>query len=113
MSIESSSAEASTREVEAARIARSAPFQALVRERSRFTWMLTAIMLATYFGFILLVAFAPEILARPIGRLTTTIGIPIGIGVIVTGIMLTAIYVHRANRRFDDLTSQISESEGK
>lgn len=73
----------------------------LVRRRSRFAWALTAIMLAVYFGYILVIAFRRDLLATPIGGGVTSIGIPIGIGVILVGILLTAVYVRHANRRFD------------
>jgi uncharacterized membrane protein (DUF485 family) len=95
-----------------AEIARSDTYQRLVRERSRLAWVLTAIMLTVYFGFILLVAFNRELLARPIGGGTTTLGIPLGLGVIVTGVMLTWVYVARANRRFDALTRDLLREAG-
>lgn len=73
----------------------------LLRQRSRFTWMLTGCMLLIYFGYILLIAFRRDILAQPVGHGVTTFGIPLGIGVILSGIVLTGIYVWRANREFD------------
>lgn len=88
-------------------------YEALVRERSRLAWLLTAVMLAIYFGYILLIAFDPAFLARPIGAGTTTIGIPIGLAVILAGIALTGVYVWRANGRFDALTHAIVEGEEK
>jgi len=90
------------------RVAESARYQQLVRERSRFSWTLTGIMLAVFFGYILLIAFAPHILAQRISG-ATTLGIPVGIGVIVVGIILTGIYVHRANTRFDPLIREIAK----
>jgi uncharacterized membrane protein (DUF485 family) len=38
-----------------------------------------------------------------------TIGIPIGVGVIVLSFILTGIFIHRANTTFDDLSNQIKE----
>jgi uncharacterized membrane protein (DUF485 family) len=93
----------------AAAIAQSPAYLQLVAERSRFAWVLTGIMLAIYFGYILLIAFYPDFLARPLGQATTTIGIPLGLMVIVAGIVLTAVYVWRANTRFDALTRKILE----
>lgn len=92
-----------------ARIARDPRYQALTARRSRFTWMLTGIMLVIFFGYILLIAFNKEFLARPIGGGTTTIGIPIGLGVIIAGIVLTGVYVHRANKDFDPMVRAIRE----
>lgn len=97
----------------AAGLMASPRFQALVRERGRLAWVLTATILIIFFGFILLVAFAPGFLGQPVGRgWTMTLGIPIGLGVIVSGIVLTAIYVRRANHRFDLLTREIREEAG-
>lgn len=82
-------------------------FQALVSRRSRFAWTLTVAMLIIYFGFVFVIAFAPTLLASPIGSGVTTIGIPIGVAVIVSAFLLTGIYVRRANSEFDAMTSQI------
>lgn len=85
-------------------------YQELVSKRTRFGWLMAAIMLAIYFSFIMVIAFAPESLGRPLGPdSATTIGIPIGIGVIVSAFVLTGIYVYRANREFDRLTREIRE----
>lgn len=77
-------------------------FHELVRRRSRFVWALSGLMLAVYYAFILLVAFAPELLGAPLAEgALTTVGIPVGVGIIVFAFLLTAIYVRRANRDFD------------
>ncbi|WP_443970218.1 DUF485 domain-containing protein [Sphingobium sp. CR28] len=76
-------------------------YHALVRRRSRFAWGLSAVMLAIFFGYILLIAFRRDILAMPIGGGVTSLGIPVGIGVILAGIALTGVYVRKANREFD------------
>jgi uncharacterized membrane protein (DUF485 family) len=92
-----------------ARVAADPRYKALVARRSRFTWMLTLIMLVVFFGFILLVAFNKPFLARPIGNGTTSLGIPIGLGVILVGIVLTWVYVRRANNDFDPMVRSIVE----
>ncbi len=84
-------------------------YQQLLRERARFSWILTVIMLIIFFGYILLIAFAPDLLATRIGNGTTTVGIPIGIGVILCGVLLTGVYVGHANKRFDPLIAAIVE----
>ena len=89
-----------------AEIADDPRYVQLVRERSRFSWTLSCIMLAIFFGYILMIAFAPEVLAQRISG-ATTLGIPLGIGVILAGILLTAIYVHRANSRYDPMIADI------
>ena len=81
----------------------------LIRRRTSFAWLLTVLMLAIYFGFILVVAFAPKMLGQPLGTGVMTVGIPMGLFVIASAFILTGIYVRRANSEFDDLTKNIVE----
>ena len=96
-----------------ARIAADPRYRALVARRSRFTWTLTGIMLAAFFGYILLIAFNKALLARPIGDGATSLGIPIGLGVIALAIVLTGLYVRRANSDFDPAVRAIREDAEK
>ena len=89
------------------RIRANPKYQRLVQERGRFGWILTILMLIVYYGYIALIAFDKEFLARPIGNGVTTIGIPLGIGVIVFTVVITGLYVRRANNEFDRLTAEI------
>ena len=90
-----------------ARIEANPKYQALKRQRSRFGWLLTVLMLLVYYGYIGLIAFDKELLARPLGSGVTTLGIPIGIGVIVFTVLITGFYVRRANSEYDRLTAEI------
>ena len=89
-------------------IKRDPHFQRLVARRTRFAWALTAAMLIIYFGYIAIVAFAPQWLGVSIGGVVT-LGIPVGLLVIVAAFALTALYVQRANTEYDALTRQIIE----
>lgn len=91
-----------------ARIARDPRYQQLKARRSRFGWLLAIAMLIVYYGFILLVAFDKPLLATRLGEGVMTVGIPLGLGVIVFTIVITGIYVRRANSEYDDLTEQIT-----
>jgi uncharacterized membrane protein (DUF485 family) len=82
-------------------------YQLLKTRRTRLGWQLTAAMMVVYYGFILLVAFRKDLLATPIGGGVMTWGIPIGFGVILFTIAITAYYVRRANGEFDDLSEKI------
>lgn len=80
----------------------------LVSERSRFAWILTIVMLVIYFGFVLVIAFDPSLLGIPLAEgMVTTVGIPVGVGVILSAFVLTGVYVRRANGEFDELTKRI------
>lgn len=89
------------------RIASHPSYQKLKARRTSFGWWLTAAMMVVYYGFILLVAFNKEWLSQRLGEGVMTVGIPVGFGVILFTIVITAIYVRRANSEFDDLSHAI------
>ncbi len=83
-------------------------YQQLVSKRSRFAWTLSIIMLIIYYTFIMVIAFSPQTFALKISATSViTIGIPIGILIILSAFVITGIYVWRANSEFDELTNQI------
>ena len=85
-------------------------YQKLVKTRSRFAWTLSIIMLVLYYAFIMVIAFKPELLGMKTGMGVMTIGIPVGIAIIIISFVLTGIYVKRANGEFDTLTQNIKKS---
>ncbi|MNE77374.1 Inner membrane protein YjcH [compost metagenome] len=90
------------------RIESNPRFKELVAKRERFAWLLSLVMLGLYVLFILLIAFAPQLLgARISADSSVTWGIPMGVGLIVSAFILTGIYVRRANGEFDRLNQQI------
>ena len=95
------------------RILNDPNYQALKAKRSRFGWWLTLAMLVVYYGFILLVAFDKPFLATRLGAGVTTIGMPIGLAVIVFTVVITAIYVMRANSEYDALTDLVAKGAAK
>ena len=92
------------------RIASNPKYRELRAKRTGYGWWLTLAMMVVYYGFIMLVAFNKEFLSRRMGEGVMTIGVPIGFGVIVFTILITAIYVKRANKEFDDLTAEITKA---
>lgn len=88
-------------------------YHELRQKRSSYGWWLTLAMMVVYYGFILLVAFDKEFLAQRLGSGVMTVGIPVGFGVIVFTVVITAIYVRRANSEFDDLTASIVKAARK
>jgi uncharacterized membrane protein (DUF485 family) len=79
----------------------------LAARRWRLALALTAAMLAVYLGFILLIAFAkPLLAARVTGGLT--VGILLGMLVIVAAWLLTFTYVRWANNHYDRALSDIA-----
>jgi uncharacterized membrane protein (DUF485 family) len=93
------------------RVTNDPRFRELVARRSKFAWTLAVVMLAIYYGFILIIAFAPALLGTPLAPgAVTTVGIPVGVLIIIAAFVLTGIYVRRANAEFDALNQQIVEA---
>jgi uncharacterized membrane protein (DUF485 family) len=89
------------------RIATHPSYIKLKATRTSFGWWLTLAGMLAYYGFILLVAFNKPLLAQKLGNGVTTLGMPIGVAVIVFTIIITWVYVRRANSEFDALTDQV------
>ncbi|KQN25769.1 hypothetical protein ASE86_06070 [Sphingomonas sp. Leaf33] len=82
-------------------------YRALLKRRGRFAAILTAIILIVYFGFVGLVAFDKPLLGASLSGGATSIGIPVGLGIIILSIVLTGLYVRRANGEFDAVLAAI------
>ena len=82
-------------------------YRKLVATRSRFGWTLTWAMMIVYYGFTVLVAFNKEFMGTRIGEGVMTWGIPLGLFVILFTVVITGIYVRRANSQYDELTEAI------
>lgn len=92
----------------AERIRANPKFRRLVRTRNIYAIVMTLLVVVVYFGYILLIAFDKEFLAQKLGAgLVTSIGIPLGLGVILFTIAITVLYVHLANTRFDALSAEL------
>jgi uncharacterized membrane protein (DUF485 family) len=81
----------------------------LKTKRSAFGLWLTLAMMVVYYGFILLVAFNKPFLSQRLGEGVMTVGIPVGFGVIVFTVVITAFYVLRANKQYDELTDAVRQ----
>ena len=94
-------------------IASDPRFLKFVAKRNNYSVIMTILGAVAYYGFILLVAFNKEFLGQKMGAGVTTIGVPIGVGVIVFTIIITWIYVRRANGEFDDEANEIIKGASK
>ena len=90
-------------------IIQSAEFQALVATKGAVSAVLSVIMLAVYFGFILVLAFNKQILGTVLGP-GMSLGIPVGLGVILLAWVLTGVYVFWANDKYDSAVASIRET---
>lgn len=89
-------------------IAARSSFNTLCSARNRLGTVLAIAMATIYFAFISTVAFSPGALGRPIfAGSSISIGIAVGVGIMVTGFILTAIYVIYASRRLDPMVEAL------
>ena len=83
-------------------------FKKTEREKNRMSWFFSALIFAVYVTYILYIGTSPEFFSRPLfaGSVITT-GIYAGVFIILFSILLTGIYIRRANRKFDEETQRI------
>ena len=82
-------------------------FLNLVRLRNRISWALTIIIISCYFTFITIIAFAPNIFSQILfSDSVITLGIIIGLLIILLSIFLTGVYVYIANKKLDELNQR-------
>lgn len=97
-----------------AHIRRNPRFAELVEKRTRFAGWLSVVVLAIFYGFVMTVAFAPEIIAmRLFEGSNLTLGIALGLLQFVLFWVLTLVYVRRANGEFDDINNEIVRAAWK
>lgn len=83
-------------------------FHDLVAQRSKLSWILAALIMLVYYGFILVIAFMPSLFGIPVSEGSIiTWGILTGLLVILFTFIITGIYVHRANTIFDKLLADV------
>jgi uncharacterized membrane protein (DUF485 family) len=86
----------------------SPDFHRLLARRWRVSLLLTALLFLLYYGYIILIAVNRPLVSRRIGE-TTTIGIPLGVAVILGAWVLTALYVLWANRSYDGEAARLRQ----
>ena len=91
------------------RIRQHPDFIQLVRRKQRLYWSLTALMLVIYYGFVLLVAFSPATLGQSLSGGVTSVGMLVGVGVVLLAFALTGFYVYRANNVIDPLNEKLKQ----
>ena len=96
------------------RVTANPKFLEFVAVRNRYSIIMTIAMMVVYFGYILLIAFNKEWLATKVSAgATMSIGIPMGLGVILFTIIITVVYVRRANTEFDTEAAQVLKEAQK
>ncbi|OIR19539.1 inner membrane protein YjcH [mine drainage metagenome] len=101
-------------ELIASKIQSNPKYLQLVRQRDTLAWTLSALVCVMYFGFTLMIAFAPDVLTQPIAADSVIpLGMLMGVGVILASCVLTGVYVYKANQTFDPIVSEIVREASK
>ncbi len=89
-------------------------YKELVATRTKYSWRLAGLMLIVYYAYILVIAFKPDLFAIPIAKdAHTTVGMAIGLGVILFSFVLTGYYVHIANTKLEHLVKKLNQQAGE
>jgi len=86
----------------------SPAFRRLVARRWRMSLLLTVLLFILYYGYIILIALRPQLLAHRVWG-STTAGIPLAAAVIAGAWLLTAVYVVWANRHYDPEVARLRD----
>ncbi len=89
---------------------RSDDLRRLDAARRRVATILTVLMMILYFGFILLIAYAPDFLTTLIVP-GLSLGILLGALVIVAAWVLILVYVRWANQHYDTAVAGLRNSQ--
>ena len=96
------------------RIQNNPKFLKMVSTRNTYSIIMTIMMMVVYFGYILLIAFNKPFLATKVSEgAVMSVGIPMGLGVLVFTIIITAIYVRKANTEFDAMKDEVVQEASK
>lgn len=96
------------------KIQKNPKYLELASRRGRLAWTLSAIVCVIFYGFILMIAFAPAVLTAPIAAGSVIpVGLPLGVAVIVVCCMLTGFYVYESNQVFDPMFEEIVKEASK
>ncbi len=83
-------------------------YQELVRRRTRVSMAFFVVTLMIYSGFILTMAYLPEVFAQPLGaNWTMSVGLFVGLMVVCSAVFLIALYTYFSNKVFDPLLDAI------
>lgn len=83
-------------------------FQSMARQKALIGWGFSAVIFAVYVAFIWVIGTSPALLAQKISSSSiSTLGIYVGIGVIIFSFLITLVYVALANGKFEKMTQEV------
>jgi len=92
---------------EAKRIRQLPEFEALLKARRAVNIPINLVIIVAYFSFVLTIAFAPQSLGQPLGDGVVSIGIYLGLGLLLLAFLLTAVYMRLADGKIAVLRQKL------
>lgn len=90
------------------RVLSNPKFKNMARQKSILGWTFSAVMFGVYVIYIFLIGTDPHLFGTPVsGGSVTTVGIYIGLFVILFAIVITGVYVYIANGQFEQTTQEV------
>ena len=83
-------------------------FQKMAKTKSFYCWTYSVLMFVIYVVFIVYIGSSPESFGTPVSEgSTTTVGIYVGLFVILFAIGITGVYVRQANGPLEVITQEV------
>ena len=92
---------------EARRIRQLPEFEALVKARRSLNIPINLVIIAAYFGFVLMIAYDPAALGVPAGSGVVSLGIYLGLGLLLLAFLLTAITMRAQDGKVAQLRQKL------
>lgn len=87
-------------------------YQDLIRRRGQVAWSLALITMCLFFGFILVAALNPAVLATPVIGIST-LAVVVGALMPVYLWIVTSIYIRITSQDYDKITEQIAREANR
>jgi len=97
---------------EAKRIRALPEFQDMVKAKRAINLPINLVIIAAYFGFVLMIAYDPAALGTAVGGGVISIGIYAGLALLVLAFLLTAIYMRLADGKLAELQRKLRAKIG-
>lgn len=81
-------------------------FQRMARQKALLGWSFSAVIFGVYVAYIWIIGTNPQLLATKVLGITT-LGIYVGMAMIIFSFLITLVYVHIANGKFEEMTQEV------
>ena len=88
-------------------ITKQTVYRKLIRRSLYIKLPLLIVTISAYMGFILLIAYKPQVLSQSLGTSVISLGLVLGLGLIFIILFVTALYAVLTNKLIEPLINQL------